>query len=219
MKDSDIPKTSANDSITAPNCDSSYKSIIHFSKWRSESGWISRGAAYDIITDYTEIYELLDSIVNLDNQNYYVVSKMSYMIDTKYDNYNPSSPTTITKSDTTIQYNYIREDYCNKKVYLYLYEKDCLLYNFNKQIGDTLKADSSCERTIDLTIQTIDSIIVGNETYKKINCDYKYSDEYPFFLIEGIGCRFGLLQDYFIDYEYFQDWAFYSFWFNGEEIK
>jgi len=56
MKDSDIPKTSANDSITAPNCDSSYKSIIHFSKWRSESGWISKGAAYDIITDYTEIW-------------------------------------------------------------------------------------------------------------------------------------------------------------------
>lgn len=60
---------------------------------------------------------------------------------------------------------------------------EILLYDFNKQVGDTLKVD---EDRINYIVTGIDSIKIGNEFRKRYKIEGHYSDA-PAYIIEGIG--------------------------------
>lgn len=88
----------------------------------------------------------------------------------------------------------VREDVLNKKVYYYhpSASSEELLYDFNMQVGDTLKgfiANDPFGVPLD-TVQEIDSVLVG-ATYRKrwiINTCYNIS------FIEGIGSIYGFFE-------------------------
>jgi len=83
----------------------------------------------------------------------------------------------------------------DKKIYVvepdWGYSNDeILLYDFNKQVGDTLKI----EGRINYIVTGIDSIKIGNEFRKRYKIKEDYSDA-PAYIIEGIGnVSFGLLE-------------------------
>lgn len=100
------------------------------------------------------------------------------------------------------QYNYagyagsIRQDTTNRKIY-FIFSTDnieYLLYDFNLQVGDTLKGYSQffCPSFIKTIIST-DSILIGSSYRKRWNTNQNFS------IIEGIGSTLGLL-----------DFCFYS---------
>lgn len=83
----------------------------------------------------------------------------------------------------------IREDTTEKKVYYmeYGYSDELLLYDFNLQIGDTIKG--YCFELIPFIVDSIDSVQVGSSYRKR----YLSEHSYPVNLIEGIGGSGGLL--------------------------
>ena len=85
----------------------------------------------------------------------------------------------------------LREDINSKKIY-YLQPSgvnECLLYDFNLNVGDTLKDD--CQLQIYGIVISIDSIMIGSAYRKKLNLSVGTP---PFGLIEGIGTTGGLLE-------------------------
>jgi hypothetical protein len=76
----------------------------------------------------------------------------------------------------------------DKKIYVVerdfgFLDNEILLYDFNKQVGDTLKIN---EYTINYIVTGIDSIKIGNEFRKRYKIEERYSD-IPAYIIEGIG--------------------------------
>jgi hypothetical protein len=109
-------------------------------------------------------------------------------------------------------YNYVgglRQDLVNKKVYFkYANYPDTLLYDFSKQIGDTLRL-AEIQYTFfyygsvylgryTSLIASIDSVLVGGSYYKQFHlkdtCNNCYYDN--FVLIEGVGSIAGLLEGF-----------------------
>ncbi|MDD2199814.1 MAG: T9SS type A sorting domain-containing protein [Bacteroidales bacterium] len=95
-------------------------------------------------------------------------------------------------------YGFLRQDTVNKKVYYRFFnaynQQDTLFYDFNLNIGDTLKGYFSGFQI--LTVVLIDSILIGNNYRKRINFD---TTNYPpgscnVSIIEGIGGTNGLLE-------------------------
>ena len=88
-----------------------------------------------------------------------------------------------------------RQDTLNKKVYLYKNGTDNLAYDFNLNVGDTIKTCLSTFQTGHY-ISSIDSVIVSNKYHKRFwidGCNYA--------LIEGIGSMFGAFNDIFCPFE------------------
>jgi hypothetical protein len=86
----------------------------------------------------------------------------------------------------------IRNDAANKKVF-YVPPTDSteqLLYDFNMQVGDTLKGYIASFAIQTDTVQSIDSVLVGN-TYRK---RWIINNCYNVHFIEGIGSVYGLLE-------------------------
>jgi len=198
-------------------CDSTYKSIISFSTWTVKHATVSGSLVWDDVTEYFTIYELIDSIVEIESNLYYAVKTKEYNINTLTNTYNGYQE--VRRSDTSRLYNYIREDYCSKKVFYYYRGNDCLLYNFNVKLNDSLMPANSCARTTKLFISTIDSVTIDEKYYSRTNFKYKDSDKYPYFWIEGIGSAYGLFEEEFVDFV--PEWGFYfvSFRFNGIKVN
>ncbi|HKR05306.1 MAG TPA: T9SS type A sorting domain-containing protein [Bacteroidia bacterium] len=85
----------------------------------------------------------------------------------------------------------IRQDTTNKKVFYVppSGSMEELLYDFNMQVGDTVKGFLESMAFPKDTIQSIDSVLVGNDYRKRWNINPCY---YIYF-IEGIGSTFGLI--------------------------
>lgn len=100
----------------------------------------------------------------------------------------PCSPPGINYSN--VYAGAFRQDIPNKKVYLYLGGTDILAYDFNLNVGDTIK---TCLTGGGVCINAIDSVLVGNKYHKafNFNCGSLVGNDK---LIEGIGSTFGLLQ-------------------------
>ena len=111
-------------------------------------------------------------------------------------------------------YNYmggLRQDTVNKKVYFkWPGYNDTLIYDFSKNVGDTLHltgmflANRDTPTTFKFAITSIDSVLVGAYYHKRFNyhdsvifscCPY---DNYSFntSIIEGVGSICGLLSNY-----------------------
>ena len=82
-----------------------------------------------------------------------------------------------------------RQDIPNRKVYLFDNGRDTLAYDFNLNVGDTLKSILSCAA---VRIVSIDSVLVGNNYHKAFTYDLGGPPYYKF--IEGIGSTHGPLQ-------------------------
>ena len=92
----------------------------------------------------------------------------------------------------------LRNDSLNKKVFFYDNSKnqECLLYNFNVNIGDTIQdwlAYCSAS-TIYWKITSIDSALVGSKYHKRFNINGGINADTS--IIEGIGSLTGLLGPY-----------------------
>jgi len=86
----------------------------------------------------------------------------------------------------------IRQDALNKKVF-YIPPTDSteqLLYDFNMQVGDTVKGFLETFSYQDDTVISIDSVMVGS-TYRK---RWNINNCYNMYLIEGIGSTYGLIE-------------------------
>lgn len=85
----------------------------------------------------------------------------------------------------------IREDSANKKVFIIppTDSTEKLLYDFNLQVGDTVKGYIGNFEPI---VQSIDSVLVGSHYRKRWIIDSSY---YFVYMIEGIGSTYGLLEE------------------------
>lgn len=88
----------------------------------------------------------------------------------------------------------IREDVNNKKVFIVppSANSEQLLYDFNMQVGDTLKGylASGIPPSMPDTVISIDSVLVGNNSRKR----WKINPYYQIYFIEGIGSTYGLVE-------------------------
>ncbi|MDD2199815.1 MAG: T9SS type A sorting domain-containing protein, partial [Bacteroidales bacterium] len=95
----------------------------------------------------------------------------------------------------------LRQDTLDKKVFLYdvVNEQDTLLYDFDLDIGDTLKGFLGLSvMGTTLEVVSIDSLLVGNFYRKRINFDTLNNPPGVCFLsiIEGIGSTAGLFEKF-----------------------
>ncbi len=89
----------------------------------------------------------------------------------------------------------MRQDIPNKKVYFICPGgNDSILYNFNLNIGDTVKQTVLCipeSGGVSTVIASIDSVMVGSSYHKKFNCTDGTQ------IIEGVGSTGGLIEEHF----------------------
>lgn len=81
----------------------------------------------------------------------------------------------------------IREDTIQKLVLILVSNQEKIMYNFNKNVGDTAKIYSPLWGTMTTTLQTKDSILISDGFYHK---RFNFSG---LTIIEGVGCINGLL--------------------------
>jgi hypothetical protein len=86
----------------------------------------------------------------------------------------------------------VRQDTSIKKVFIVLSTDtiEQLLYDFNMQVGDTVRGILNNNLLDDEIVQSIDSILVGNNYRKRWNINPYYNIS----LIEGIGSTYGLIK-------------------------
>jgi hypothetical protein len=95
----------------------------------------------------------------------------------------------------------IREDVAQKKVYIFRNtdSAEVLLYDFNLNVGDTIKGYFSEQYYDGIIVSAIDSTLIGAQ-YRKTwiidpYCGWGTGDKrYSPQIIEGIGCTYGLLE-------------------------
>lgn len=99
---------------------------------------------------------------------------------------------------------YLRQDTIQKKVWIRDNNIDKILYNFNKNIGDTLTVyNMQYANTKTLTVYSIDSVLLlDNKYHKRIRYNY-FSPS--FIVIEGVGGLSGLIVPYYVPFESFVD--------------
>lgn len=98
----------------------------------------------------------------------------------------------ISRSEEMIYLGAIREDIQNKVIY-YLSpsgSEEQLLYDFNWEIGDTVKGRLALGFGTPDTIVKIDSVLVGSQYRKR----WTINEGYDIQLIEGIGSTYGLIE-------------------------
>ncbi|MGD9494396.1 MAG: T9SS type A sorting domain-containing protein [Bacteroidales bacterium] len=97
---------------------------------------------------------------------------------------------------------FIREDTVARKVYFRtaLITSDSLLYDFTLNIGDTLKGFFGDYGMGLWTVQSVDSVLVGDTYRKRINFDTSETIFY-FSIIEGVGSTTGLTALYWGHFE------------------
>jgi hypothetical protein len=88
----------------------------------------------------------------------------------------------------------IRQDTANRKVYFVppTFSSEQLLYDFTLQVGDTVKGYLEAFISEPDTVTAIDSVMVAGNYRKR----WLINPCYEFYLIEGIGSTYGLLQAY-----------------------
>jgi len=86
----------------------------------------------------------------------------------------------------------IRQDIPGKKVFIVPPSEvvEQLLYDFNLEVGDTVKGFTESFAFPQDTVISIDSVIVGNDYRKR----WFINSTYGIYLIEGIGSSYGLLE-------------------------
>jgi len=86
----------------------------------------------------------------------------------------------------------IRQDVAGRKVYFVppAAASEQLLYDFNLQVGDTVKGYLESWATPKDIVQAIDSVLVGTSYHKR----WKINSCYNIWLIEGIGSTYGLTE-------------------------
>lgn len=101
-------------------------------------------------------------------------------------------PTNICGSPLTGYKGAIRQDIANKKVFYISpgYSTEEILYDFNMNIGDTVKGFLHSPDFGYDTVSDIDSVIVGSSYHKRL----KINSDYLIYLIEGFGSTFGLIE-------------------------
>jgi hypothetical protein len=153
--------------------------------WREWTGGFQSGFCSDyqyFISGDTTINGLL----------YRKISKMGVVY---YEDTYGYCTNTIAYYYTVEYYGAYRNDSTNKKVYgMFTYfENDTLLYDFNLNLGDTLKPSALNNPVYGiLVVSGIDSILIGNQYHKRYAISYSNWPNSHVSLIEGIGSTYGL---------------------------
>ena len=106
----------------------------------------------------------------------------------------------------------LRNDSANKKIYYYdkVLNKECLLYNFDLAVGDSvIHWYSSCNGTSGYykNVTSIDSVLVGSIYHKRFNINGGMNQDTS--IIEGIGSTTGLFGLYIV-FENYNDLVCFS---------
>ncbi len=103
-----------------------------------------------------------------------------------------SNSTSCTGGESVGYLGAFRQETINKKVFfIQPYDSlEMLLYDFNMQVGDTVKGYIEQFASQKDTVISIDSILVGSD-YRKM---WKINQDYNIFFIEGIGSTNGLIE-------------------------
>lgn len=117
--------------------------------------------------------------------------------------YTPPGPPSSMYYYNNLYSGAFRQDIPNRKVYLHKNGVDKLAYDFNLNVGDTLK---TCLTTFGggIRINAIDSILVDNKYHKAFNtgCMISNSGTTGYYeIIEGIGSMFGAFEQIFCPFE------------------
>jgi hypothetical protein len=110
----------------------------------------------------------------------------------------------------------IRQDTANRKVFYVApsASTEQLLYDFNMQVGDTVKGFLESFASPTDTVHSIDSVLVGTNYRKRWNINPWYN----IYLIEGIGSTYGLVvpsPGFIVD---FADYTLTCFTQNGQTL-
>jgi hypothetical protein len=95
----------------------------------------------------------------------------------------------------------LRQDSAQRKVFILINNQENILYNFNKVVGDTLKAldlSTGPSAIYTYTVIAIDSVLLLDNKYHK---RFRYSTYNWNYAIEGVGGEWGLLTPYFTVFE------------------
>lgn len=86
----------------------------------------------------------------------------------------------------------IRQDIINRKVYIIPPDSitEQLLYDFNMQIGDTVRGYIESGFDYKDIVESIDSVLVGSNYHKR----WKINPYYNIYFIEGVGSTYGLIE-------------------------
>ncbi len=106
--------------------------------------------------------------------------------------YTPPGPPSSMYYYNNIYAGAFRQDIPNRKVYLHKSGVDNLAYDFNLNVGDTLKTCLT-GYSVGVRIYSIDSVLVGNQYHKAFNTGCIGTGGY-YKLIEGIGSMFGAFE-------------------------
>lgn len=108
-------------------------------------------------------------------------------------------------------WGFFRQDTINKKIYLNYGGNDTLAYDFNLNVGDTLSPTFLTAGYPDFIVESIDSVLVGNEYRRKYWIISEYFQNYMY-IIEGIGTNYGAFELYEPNWgEYAHDlWCIYQ---------
>ncbi len=116
--------------------------------------------------------------------------------------YTPPGPPSSTYYYNNLYAGAFRQDIPNRKVYLNKSGVDTLAYDFNLNVGDTLK---TCLTGFSgaVRIYSIDSVLVGNKYHKAFNtgCINTSGTGGYYKIIEGIGSMFGAFESIFCPFE------------------
>ena len=86
----------------------------------------------------------------------------------------------------------IRQDTLNRKTFIIppATITEQLLYDFTMQIGDTVKGHIETYLNPGDVVESIDSVLVGNNYHKR----WKINSNYTIYFIEGVGSTYGLIE-------------------------
>jgi hypothetical protein len=206
------------------DCDKSFVSFID-----TNNHWTEEGIIYDSIT-YTQ--DQNGQWVYGDILSYKYCNDIYLSIDTSIDS-KPYIIVRLEETKTLIQndfdftvedtiflnkiYGFVREDHCEKKVY-FLEPKTHIeyqLYDFNMQIGDTLKSYLYRNINEPITLYAKDSMIIGNQCYPVWILVEHFGNwsRVASAIIEGVGGTDGLIdfgeKNKYIDGRFFNEIEIY----------
>jgi hypothetical protein len=144
-----------------------------------------RNVACDAVFGYSNTFSItISGDTTISGQNYHKLTRPFY---THF-----SNSTTCSGGEAIGYRGAYREETLNKKVYFVQpsNSSEMLLYDFNLQVGDTIRGCIESPAVQKDTVISIDSVLVGSSYRKR----WKINDEYNIYFIEGLGSTYGLIE-------------------------
>lgn len=151
------------------------------SEWRVNYSRIDVGSEWYFTYKYYKDFIDGDTIFN--SNEYYKIYQSGYTYEGWY-----GYPGWYSYYEHSL-HGYLRED--NNKWYIFYQNQDMLMFDFTLETGDTLKGFQALYCPYDITVYSVDSIIIDGDYKKRLQLCYNGWTNAAY-LIEGIGATTGL---------------------------